>query len=368
MQVKRVFGVGLVLLAISVVFVMNQAWAHGSVQEPKSRAYNCFLEGPESPTSLACQAALAVGGSQPFYDWHEINLNADGQHQALIPDGQLCSAGREKYAGVDLPRADWPAETIVPDANGNFEFVYHAAVPHSTAYFKFYVTKDGYDPTQPLAWADLEEFCTITDVTLEGMQYRMSCPLPAKNGRHVIYNIWQRDDSPEAFYSCSDVIFGEDNSPTPTATVPSGACEAQAWSTAVAYTQNQIVSHHGVEWQAKWWTQGEEPGTTGEWGVWLNLGACGVSTPAPTPTLPATALPTAEPTVALPTATPDSSTCTAPHYVAGTTYATGQQVQNVGNLYQCTVGGWCSSAGAWAYEPGVGSYWQDAWTSLGVCH
>jgi chitin-binding protein len=32
--------------------------------------------------------------------------------------------------------------------------------------------------------------------------------LPAgKTGRHLIYVIWQRSDSPEAFYSCSDVTY-----------------------------------------------------------------------------------------------------------------------------------------------------------------
>jgi len=41
----------------------------------------------------------------------------------------------------------------------------------------------------------------------------MNCPLPLdKTGRHAIYCIWQRDDSREAFYSCSDVIFNNDAS------------------------------------------------------------------------------------------------------------------------------------------------------------
>ncbi|HDV5393764.1 TPA: hypothetical protein RI724_002515, partial [Vibrio cholerae] len=29
-----------------------------------------------------------------------------------------------------------------------------------------------------------------------------------------------------------------------------------------------VVTHQGKSWTAQWWTQGEEPGTTGEWGVW----------------------------------------------------------------------------------------------------
>jgi chitinase len=54
-------------------------------------------------------------------------------------------------------------------------------------------------------------------------------------------------------------------------------------------------------------------------------------------------------------------------YIAGTSYQSGQNVTNNGSLYQCSVAGWCSSDSAWAYEPGTGLYWQDAWNSLGAC-
>src|SRR6266545_2150980 len=59
--------------------------------------------------------------------------------------------------------------------------------------------------------------------------------------------------------------------------------------------------------------------------------------------------------------------CTAPQYTVKS-YKAGDQVQNKGVVYQCKpypYSGWCGIAGA--YEPGVGSAWQDAWTSLGAC-
>src|SRR5262245_34770166 len=62
-----------------------------------------------------------------------------------------------------------------------------------------------------------------------------------------------------------------------------------------------------------------------------------------------------------------SGGCTAPQYVAGTAYTAGQAVQNVGQLFRCEIAGWCSSTAAWAYAPGTGSAWQDAWTLLGPC-
>ena len=40
------------------------------------------------------------------------------------------------------------------------------------------------------------------------------------------------------------------------------------WSASAIYDVGQSVTHNGQVWTAHWWTQGEEPGTTGEWGVW----------------------------------------------------------------------------------------------------
>lgn len=47
------------------------------------------------------------------------------------------------------------------------------------------------------------------------------------------------------------------------------------------------------------------------------------------------------------------------------TYSNGAVVQNAGNAYSCTVGGWCSVGGP--YEPGVGWAWANAWADLGAC-
>ncbi|MBC7269042.1 MAG: chitinase C-terminal domain-containing protein [Streptomyces sp.] len=67
---------------------------------------------------------------------------------------------------------------------------------------------------------------------------------------------------------------GTGTTPTPTPTEPGGQCTAPAWDAATAYGGGSTVSHQGHDWKAKWWTKGEEPGTTGEWGVWQDLGAC----------------------------------------------------------------------------------------------
>jgi chitinase len=63
---------------------------------------------------------------------------------------------------------------------------------------------------------------------------------------------------------------------TPPPTTPGGgSCTAAAWSSSTAYNGGAVVSYNGHTWRAQWWTQGETPGTAG---VWVDQGACGGST------------------------------------------------------------------------------------------
>ncbi|MFD6888414.1 lytic polysaccharide monooxygenase [Streptomyces sp. NPDC059957] len=205
----RIAAAGLAPLAVAVYAAVPAA-AHGSMTDPVSRVAACYAEGPESPRSAACKAAVAASGAQAFYDWNAVNIaNAAGQSKALIPDGQLCSAGNDKYRGLDLARADWPAS---PMAAGAHTFRYKGTAPHKGS-FELYVTKDGYDPSKPLKWSDLEAapFAKVTDPGMQNGDYVFSGTVPNKTGRHLIYSVWQRSDSPEAFYTCSDVVFGKDN-------------------------------------------------------------------------------------------------------------------------------------------------------------
>ncbi|MFE7429202.1 chitinase C-terminal domain-containing protein [Streptomyces sp. NPDC057545] len=64
-----------------------------------------------------------------------------------------------------------------------------------------------------------------------------------------------------------------DPSTTPTPG-PGGSCTAPTWSAASEYGAGTTVGHGSHQWKAKWWTKGETPGSTGDWGVWQDLGAC----------------------------------------------------------------------------------------------
>ncbi|MFE3741846.1 lytic polysaccharide monooxygenase [Streptomyces sp. NPDC059134] len=235
---------GLAPLALAGLTAAPAA-AHGSMTDPVSRVAACFAEGPESPRSEACKAAVAASGTQAFYDWNEVNIaDAAGKHRQIIPDGALCGAGRDKYKGLDLARADWPSS---PMNAGNRTFRYKATAPHKGS-FELYLTKESYDPAQPLKWSDLEDkpFLTVTDPKLVDGAYVFDGVVPNRSGRHLLYSIWQRSDSPEAFYTCSDVVFGQDGGGA-AGTAPTAAPTASAPSDAVIEegTDKSSVDHNG---------------------------------------------------------------------------------------------------------------------------
>ncbi len=173
-----------------------------------------------------------------------------------------------------------------------------------------------------------------------------------------------------------------------------------AWAPNTAYAVNDTVTYAGCSYkvlQAHTSQTGWEPSTTPA--LFQQL-SCGTTAPTSTKTITRTNTPvgpTATPTktntpgaitntptktntspaitatrtrTLTPTPTSGgSNSCTGiPQYVAGTSYTAGQIVQNVGNRYMCSIAGWCSSTAAWAYAPGTGTYWTDAWSLVGPCN
>ncbi len=75
--------------------------AHGWVEFPSARQNTCYLDGGfwtnEIPNQ-ACQAAYDESGAYPFVQRSEVAANVpnyrDMAHvQAIVRDGELCSAG-----------------------------------------------------------------------------------------------------------------------------------------------------------------------------------------------------------------------------------------------------------------------------------
>ncbi|MGW5972387.1 lytic polysaccharide monooxygenase [Streptomyces sp. NPDC055186] len=251
-----VAAVGIVPLALTGLSAAPAA-AHGSMGDPVSRVAQCFAEGPESPKSAACRAAVAAGGTQALYDWNGVRIgDAGGRHEELIPDGKLCSANNEAFKGLDLVRDDWPTTAV---SSGSYTFKYRVTAPHKGT-FEVYITKPGYDPSKPLGWGDLDlanPVATSTDPAASGGFYTFTGTLPERSGKQLLYAVWQRSDSPEAFYSCSDVTFGgasgstagsgaESGGDTPkSAAAPAPAASAPSEKQVEEGAEKSTIENHG---------------------------------------------------------------------------------------------------------------------------
>ena len=204
------------VIGLSVGAILGSAglaYGHGSMQSPPSRIYIGWADGVKNSPHAAIQAAIEVGGTQPFYDWNEVvnffpgapDAQLNASYESVIPDGQIASAGNPKYAGLDLVRDDWPTTDV---EQGPFEFVWYATTPHNPNVFNAWITTPDWDPSQPLNWAQLEPL-VLGPVLQEGNEYRFTTNLPSRVGKHAIFAIWQRiDPAGEGFYSLSDVDFG----------------------------------------------------------------------------------------------------------------------------------------------------------------
>lgn len=195
-------------LAASTLLAPSAAQAHGSPEYPIGRQYNCYL----NRNLPACKAAIAYGGEQPVYDWNAVNqAAANGNPQAVVPDGKLCAGGNDHFKGFDLVRGDWAPTAWAKNGNNQYEFRYFASAPHRALFWKFYLTRQGWQPgASALKWSDLELVATVSPdqiTTTPTNRYVMQLSLPYRTGQHILYSYWQRSDSQEGFFNCSDVAF-----------------------------------------------------------------------------------------------------------------------------------------------------------------
>ncbi|GAA3254678.1 lytic polysaccharide monooxygenase [Nonomuraea helvata] len=130
-------------LLLSLSLVGAPAGAHGALQKPLSRAAACGADSPLKTRPAACRAAVVASGKAMPADWDNLRV--------------------ANVAGKD--------REVIPDGK--------------------------------LCSGGIPEF-----KGLEVRTYVIKGRLPSgRTGRHLIYTIWQNSDTPDTYYSCSDVIF-----------------------------------------------------------------------------------------------------------------------------------------------------------------
>ncbi|MEU0561670.1 lytic polysaccharide monooxygenase [Dactylosporangium sp. NPDC006015] len=218
----------------AVILSATPASAHGWVTSPPSRQDQC---------------ATGVVANCGSIQYEPQSVEA--------PKGSRNCSGGSSYTVLDQDNKGWRVTNI----SSSQTFTWRNTAMHRTLNWQYYV--DG----------NLHQ--TFTNGNAQPPQIVNHNVTGLPSGRHKILAVWNIYDTAMAFYSCVDVNVGSGGggggtTPPPP---PTGNCGA-AWSASAVYTGGMTVSHKSRKYTARWWTQGEEPGTTGEWGVWQDNGAC----------------------------------------------------------------------------------------------
>lgn len=226
-------SVGAVVAALLNLTLAGPASAHGSVVDPASRNYSCWqrwgsdFQNPAMATQdpMCWQAWQADPNA--MWNWNGLfREGVAGNHQAAIPDGQLCSGGRTqsgRYNALDTVGA-WKTTSI----SNNFRIKLFDQASHGADYIRVYVTKQGFNAlTSPLRWSDLELVGQIGNTPASqwtqetsGVSIQVPANAPGRSGRHIVYTIWQASHLDQSYYLCSDVDFGGGSTTPPTTTPP----------------------------------------------------------------------------------------------------------------------------------------------------
>lgn len=198
-RIKRAVGIaafGIVPLALPML-TAGAASSHGYTQNPMSRQALC-ADG----TVSNCGAI----------QWEPQSVEGPGNFPSGGPaDGNLCSGGNGRFSELDEPRnGNWPATDV--SAGQDLQFRWDLTAAHSTESFRYFITKDSYDPSQRLTRDQLELQPFHTE-DYNGRQPDFTVThtgqLPSdKSGKHLIFGVWEVADTSNAFYTCSDVNFG----------------------------------------------------------------------------------------------------------------------------------------------------------------
>ncbi|MFB7668040.1 lytic polysaccharide monooxygenase [Kitasatospora sp. NPDC056138] len=193
---KRHALVAAAVAAAVPVALAVPARSHGYISTPPSRAALC-----------AAGTVTDCGEIQ----WEPQSVEGPKGFPAKGPaDGTLCAGGNTRFAELDDPRGGaWPTTRVTAGQRLTFTWTFTAR--HATTSFRYFLTKPGYDASQPLTRSSLDTTPFLT-VPYGGAQppstLSHTATLPTgRTGHQVVLAVWDIADTGNAFYSCTDVAF-----------------------------------------------------------------------------------------------------------------------------------------------------------------
>ena len=182
---------------------------HGYISSPVGRAYGCRT-----------RANTGCGGVQ----YEPQSVEGPDRFPGSGPaDGAIASAGASTaWQPLNAVGASRWAKSSLASGWNTFEWTFTA--PHSTRDFRYWITKEGWNPEAPLSRAQFESapFCSVNLGNAKAnTNPAHRCFVPARSGYQVILGVWDVADTAASFYNVIDVNMGGGGGQTPP-TPPTG--------------------------------------------------------------------------------------------------------------------------------------------------
>ncbi|MFD2308256.1 lytic polysaccharide monooxygenase [Enterococcus termitis] len=178
------------LLAGGLFFSSTVTHAHGYVSSPGSRAY------------FGSAAGGKVNKNVGRAEWEPQSIEAT---KNTFITGKLASAGVSGFDPLDEQTADrWFKSDIT---TGPLAINWTLTARHRTSTWNYYMTKQGWNPNQPLDIKNFDLIATVDDnaaIPEASVKHTVTVPSDRK-GYHVIYAVWNVYDTTNAFYQAIDV-------------------------------------------------------------------------------------------------------------------------------------------------------------------
>jgi len=155
-----------------------------------------------------CQERQNINCGPVIYEPQSLE-GIDGFPSLGPKDGAIASAGREDQWSLlnEQTPTRWKKVAMT---SGNNTFQWNFKAVHRTKNYKYYITKQGWDSSQPLSRAafDLTPFCQVQgNNTLPAQEENHHCNVPNRTGYQIILGVWDVSDTGASFYNVIDAEF-----------------------------------------------------------------------------------------------------------------------------------------------------------------
>lgn len=205
---------------------------HGHVFSPASRAYFAWQEGKLNEGQLnQCESGKFFPETQGGLP-ERLDPVEDARNNTPPPDGKIASANQSGSEILDEAGSHWQKHQV--KANDALDISWAFTANHVTRRWNYFITREGWDPAQPLSRAQFESepFYMVQNNQVPAWQYsdEMKPPtptvhtlvLPRREGYHVLLGVWEVADTGNAFYQVLDLDFESDGGGTPGPVTPTG--------------------------------------------------------------------------------------------------------------------------------------------------